>query len=87
MIEKLCAVVELQSEIIRVQHDVIHQLGGYDPTEEQTAQADGMSRELCGDIFDVWRKGLNGMNENESMELTEEMEQELCDGKGGDDDE
>jgi hypothetical protein len=30
---------------------------------------------------------LNGMNENESMELTEEMEQELCDGKGGDDDE
>jgi len=27
------------------------------------------------------------MNENESMELTEEMEQELCDGKGGDDDE
>ena len=46
MIEKLCAVVELQSEIIRVQHDVIHQLGGYDPTEEQTAQADGMSREL-----------------------------------------
>ena len=53
VIEKLCAVVELQSEIIRVQHDVIHQLGGYDPTEEQTAQADGMSRELCGDIFDV----------------------------------
>lgn len=28
-------------------------LGGYDPTEERTAQADGMSRELCGDIFDV----------------------------------
>lgn len=53
MIEKLCAVVELQSEIIRVQHDAIHQLGGYDPTEEQTTQADGMSRELCGDIFDV----------------------------------
>lgn len=53
MIEKLCAVMELQSEIIRVQHDVIHQLGGYDPTEEQTAQADGMSRELCGDIFDL----------------------------------
>lgn len=33
------------------------------------------------------RKGLNGMNENESMELTEEMEQELSSGKGGDDDE
>nr|UVY40056.1 MAG: hypothetical protein [Bacteriophage sp.] len=27
------------------------------------------------------------MNENESMELTEEMEQELSSGKGGDDDE
>lgn len=53
MIEKLCAVVELQSEIIRVQHDVIRQLGGYDPTEEQTAQADDMSQELCGDIFDL----------------------------------
>lgn len=53
MTEKLCAVVELQSEIIRAQHDVIRQLGGYDPTEEQTAQADAMSRELCGDIFDL----------------------------------
>ena len=53
MIEKLCAVVELQNEIIRVQHDVIRQLGGYDPTEEQTAQADAMSRELRGDIFDL----------------------------------
>ena len=45
MIEKLCAVVVLQSDLIRVQHDVIHQLGGYDPTEEQTVQADGMSRD------------------------------------------
>jgi len=27
------------------------------------------------------------MDENESMKLTEEMEQELCDGKGGDEDE
>jgi len=27
------------------------------------------------------------MNENESIELTEDMEQELCDGKGGDEDE
>lgn len=51
--EKLCAVVELQSEIIRAQHDVIRQLGGDDPTEGQTAQADAMSRELCGDIFDL----------------------------------
>lgn len=33
------------------------------------------------------RKGLNGMNENESAVLTEEMEQELSSGKGGDDDE
>ena len=47
MIEKLCAVVELQSEVIRVQHDVIHQLGGYDPTEEKTVQADGS----CAGIF------------------------------------
>ena len=53
VIEKLCAVVELQSEIIRAQHDVIRQLGGYDPTEGKTAQADAMSRELCGDIFDL----------------------------------
>lgn len=53
MTEKLCAVVELQSEIIRAQHDVIRQLGGDDPTEGQTAQADAMSRELCGDIFDL----------------------------------
>lgn len=30
---------------------------------------------------------MNGMDENESMKLTEEMEQELCDGKGGDEDE
>ena len=34
-------------------HDVIRQLGGYDPTEELTAQPVGMSPELCGDIFDV----------------------------------
>lgn len=27
------------------------------------------------------------MNEKESIELTEDMEQELCDGKGGDEDE
>lgn len=53
MTEKLCAVVELQSEIIRAQHDAIRQLGGYDPTEGKTAQADAMSRELCGDIFDL----------------------------------
>ena len=53
VIEKLCAVVELQSEIIRVQHAVIHQLGGYDPTAVNTVQADGLSRELCGDIFAV----------------------------------
>lgn len=57
MIEKLCAVVELQSEIIRVQHDAIHQLGGYDPTEEQTAQADGMSRELCGTFLTFDERG------------------------------
>lgn len=53
MIEKLCAVVEEQNEIIKVQHDVIRQLGGYDPTEERTAEIDAECDELCGDIFDL----------------------------------
>lgn len=53
MIEKLCVVVQEQSEIIKVQHDVIRQLGGYDPTEERTAEVEAACGELCGDIFDM----------------------------------
>lgn len=52
-IERLCEVVEMQSAIIKAQHETIRQLGGVDPTEQKTEQTRRKSRELCGNIFDV----------------------------------
>lgn len=53
VIEKLCEVVEVQSAIIKAQHETIRLLGGADPTEQRTEQTRQKSRELCGNIFDV----------------------------------